>query len=319
MAILSNFRNFLMAFLVALLLLSNTSRTIWFERNSNGSDNWLPTWGYLLSSLIPFFFILFNSRQKYKPVTDSIKWNGFLWVSLFYVIIVWVLYIVISETKTYLEGTVGTIILQLSLAYLAHYYMLPDAPDKVSSKDVFISYSHNDKEKAQQLKKDLISKGINVRIDSDQMQPADDILSFIRNSVHESKATILLVSESALLSEWVSMEVVYTFHMEATGQNKRFFACYLDESFQQPGFVDKAEQSIADELSEINRRIANRAAQNLSVAHLVADQQRYLNLKNNIPEVIRRLNASLCLDFRDECYTVSLEKLILAIRSTTSI
>jgi hypothetical protein len=72
--------------------------------------------------------------------------------------------------------------------------------------DVFISYSSHDAEFASLLKDALVSKGMRVWLDQDEIRPGDLFVEALETGVQASRAVTLIVSQRAIESKWVREE-----------------------------------------------------------------------------------------------------------------
>ena len=72
--------------------------------------------------------------------------------------------------------------------------------------DVFISYSHIDKEWASKLRQDLSRYDLTVWIDNEQIRPGSFIVSALEKATAQCKAIALITSPQSLHSGWVNEE-----------------------------------------------------------------------------------------------------------------
>lgn len=182
-------------------------------------------------------------------------------------------------------------------------------------KTVFISYNHHDTETANKLKDKLAAENIQVIIDSESMQPGEDIKEFIEKCVRETGTTISLVSTNSLLSAWVAMETINTFYHEKADTNKKFIACFLTDDFFNRDFTDTALDHVDGEIKEIQKLVTARMEKNRSIRDLQNELTRYTELRNNMDEIIRRLRESLCIDIRMENFELNFKKMVQAINA----
>jgi len=71
---------------------------------------------------------------------------------------------------------------------------------------VFISYSHNDKEYADQICKVLKGEGYDIWIDKLRIKNNDNIAKLIDKGIDQADVVLLLISQSSLSSTWVQRE-----------------------------------------------------------------------------------------------------------------
>lgn len=184
-----------------------------------------------------------------------------------------------------------------------------------TSKNVFISYNHNDIEIANKLKEKLNAANIHVVIDSENMQAGEDIKEFIEKCVRETGTTISLISKKSLLSAWVAMESINTFYHEKTDTTKKYIACFIDDDFFKRDFTDNTLDHIDGEIKEIQGLITTRMEKNRSIRDLQNELTRLTELRNNMDEIIRRLRECLCIDIRGEKLESNFNKITEAVNT----
>ncbi|HEX2829918.1 MAG TPA: TIR domain-containing protein [Burkholderiales bacterium] len=182
------------------------------------------------------------------------------------------------------------------------------AADRITS--VFISYSTRDTAVAIELSEALRRHGVDVRIDREAVRPGADLRDFIRESVRSTAATVCIVSEASLLSGWVAQETVLALAALELAAPRPFIACYLDDSFLDPGFRLKATLQIDARLGEIETLFPQYAANRLDTNDLNAEKSRLFELRNQLGAILERLRACLCLDLRPAARAASVERLV---------
>ena len=100
--------------------------------------------------------------------------------------------------------------------------------------DVFISYQRKDAPWAEKLERDLLARGLRVFRDVSRIQLGDEWDRALNTSVHQSQHLILLWSELAAKSEWVSNERALFFvindQLKASEPTRRLIAVTLEGS-----------------------------------------------------------------------------------------
>lgn len=77
-----------------------------------------------------------------------------------------------------------------------------------SGKKLFISHSHNDREFAERLARDLMAQGQDVWFDKWEIQPGDSIVSRIfEEGLSQASAFLILLSKESVRSKWVREEL----------------------------------------------------------------------------------------------------------------
>jgi hypothetical protein len=174
---------------------------------------------------------------------------------------------------------------------------------------VFISYNHKDSKVAEEIKKKLTDLGINVIIDSEALSSGMDIESFIKESILNTDLTISVVSKNSLLSSWVAMESIESFSKE-TRSSIKFLPFVLDKTFLDRKFTGEAIDTIDLELDEIVEILKKRFEKKTGFADLYGEFKRYLALRNNIDEIVRRLRESLFVDVSQGNFEDGIGKLL---------
>lgn len=192
--------------------------------------------------------------------------------------------------------------------------MTPQAPPPSGEPKVFISYNHGDQAVAIDLKTTLEAAEIIVTMDVDNLGIGQRIATYTEEAVRNTDITVSIVSERSLLSSWVASETLLTFMAERVlGQNK-FFACYLDKEFLDPGFLVRMIDSIDE---QIGIRKVNRNAlmeRNVDAQNLTTEISRLTELRNSAGTILNRLISSNTLDLTEKSYEKNVPRLIEAIK-----
>ena len=165
---------------------------------------------------------------------------------------------------------------------------------------VFISYNHNDKAVAEEIRTLLEMKKIEVILDSDDMEAGEVINQFIIDSVNKATITLSVLSTNSLMSGYVSMETIRTFYAEEFSNKKKFIACYLDDEFMHADFIIRSVKKIDEKLHEIKKIIDQQDALDVDTKNLNSQKTRLYDLRQNLDKIVEKLNASLCIDIRGE-------------------
>ncbi|WP_121353717.1 toll/interleukin-1 receptor domain-containing protein [Flavisolibacter nicotianae] len=180
---------------------------------------------------------------------------------------------------------------------------------------VFISYNHGNAAEAMQVRNELVKNGIKTIIDTESMPAGYAIEKFIAESIQQSQVILSIVSEESILSGWVATETINTFFLQLFDTDKKFIACYLDESFLKDDFPEKAYAAIDAKLEAINQKIdaGNRIMVNRS--DLTDQKDRLFKLRQNLADILRRLKASKCIDIRGEKFRENVPPLVKEIKA----
>ncbi|HTQ06460.1 MAG TPA: toll/interleukin-1 receptor domain-containing protein [Polyangiaceae bacterium] len=178
---------------------------------------------------------------------------------------------------------------------------------------VFLSYSSEDRATALKLKGGLERLGVAVRIDVEATQ-GQAIREFILESIRTTVATVLVVSEAALLSNWVAVEVSISLADAELWKKRKFVACYLDQCFLDATFRLRATDAIDAELARIKTLEAEYSERRLDTQDLDLRRSRLYKLRNGLGDVLRYLKESLCVDVRGDGFDRGLVQLADALR-----
>jgi ABC-2 type transport system ATP-binding protein len=183
------------------------------------------------------------------------------------------------------------------------------APATVAA-PIFISYSHADRPAADALCAALTAAGTALFIDHTAMLPGGSISEFVRASIRHSRATICVLSESSLLSGWVTQETLLALAAGELGPSRRFIAAYLDERFLDIGFRGAATKGIDARLSQIEELRAQAADLRIDTRDLDDEHARLFAVRSALGTVLQRLRESLCLDLREPVRAETLSRIV---------
>lgn len=96
--------------------------------------------------------------------------------------------------------------------------------------DVFISYSEKDKPAVRELAERLRRDGLRVWFDEWEIKPGDAILLKIQDGLEQSRTLVLVMSQHASASEWVTFEHHSVLFCDPTNQQRRFIPVRLDNA-----------------------------------------------------------------------------------------
>ena len=183
---------------------------------------------------------------------------------------------------------------------------------------VFISYNHNDYSTVEPIKDALEAEKFNVIIDSQSMEPGEDISSFINRAVQKSDVTVSIISNNSLLSGWVGMETINTFFLENTRSSKKFIACYTDNDFFDPEFRLRATENIDQRIEKLDELMKKYEEKKIDSNDLNKEKTRLYDLRHNLGMILDKLRNSLCLDVSsNEQLNKNIPQLISTLRKYT--
>jgi hypothetical protein len=183
-----------------------------------------------------------------------------------------------------------------------------------STKKVFISYNHNDKEMSQAVKNYLEDNGCDVTIDVEDMMAGELIQNFIQDKIKENEFIISIVSANSLQSSWVGKESTASFFGEFLS-DKKFIPVAIDQSFMNDEFY-------LDSILGINKKIKDKedyakklkklGSTPLSIQNEI---KRLSDLKSNFDDVIQRLKSGLTVDISGSNFEDGMAKVLKRINN----
>lgn len=98
--------------------------------------------------------------------------------------------------------------------------------------NVFVSYSTHDLKNVAELQQALVGTGVGVFVAEHSVLPSEHLSEKISSAITACDLFVLLWSESAKASEWVSQEIG-----KAHALNKKILPLVLTEGLNLPGFI----------------------------------------------------------------------------------
>lgn len=114
---------------------------------------------------------------------------------------------------------------------------IPAALDAhTQSPQVFLAYSHKDREYADRLATDLKDRGIRVWYDIYEIRPGDSILQRLNDGLSTSGYMLAVLSEASVASHWATKEMEMAMQRESKGKWPRVIPVLID-NVQLPAFL----------------------------------------------------------------------------------
>jgi len=109
--------------------------------------------------------------------------------------------------------------------------------------DVFLSHASVDKAAVRELGERLKGDGLRVWLDEWVIQSGDSIPLAIDQGLESSRTLVLVMSQAAFASEWVTLERHTALFRDPTNQQRRFIPlrlddCEINDSLKQFAYVD---------------------------------------------------------------------------------
>lgn len=171
---------------------------------------------------------------------------------------------------------------------------------------VFISYNHKDAETVGKIKKYLDQSSIEYLLDERDMPGGQKIKDFV-GYVQNVDCVLSVVSENSLLSPWVSQETQLTL----AKPDVFFLPCYIDETFMDKSFPERAEKHVDAKIAGIDEQIKLRGKN--STDDLQADRKQWEIYWRNLPDNLSALTQRKCLNIMPGELEENIEQVISAI------
>jgi len=195
-----------------------------------------------------------------------------------------------------------------------------DSPTHLSKnqpKRVFISYSHDDADVAQQLKSGLEKNEIECIIDTKTFTFGGNISSFIEDAIRTTDFTITIISKASLRSSWVIKEYLETRMHEHVQGALKFIPVYIDKSLFDNHFFIDCLKSIQKDINELKELMNEDVVKDVKIPNLTTQYDRLMTLKHGLGEFLNTLNNSLAADFSSESsFNENMDQLVSLIKNS---
>lgn len=94
--------------------------------------------------------------------------------------------------------------------------------------DVFISHNKRQKPWVRRVVDQWRSLGLTVFFDEDSIQPGEDVVTAIEKGISNSRHIVLVLTPSALASDWVAMEIATTITNDPAARDRRLLPVLLE-------------------------------------------------------------------------------------------
>jgi hypothetical protein len=200
------------------------------------------------------------------------------------------------------------------LTHLTEEILLGIKSNQVS--DVFISFYHEDKKIATALYDRLKKKKIKTNIYTESSVIGDQVMTYIRKAVKNSRITLALVSRKSILSGYVGVEIIGSIMLEEFSDEKKIFVCKLDETAFDADFLQEASKILNDRLTKLDSIISERIKSKLNYRNITDEKNRLLDLIQKLDLILEKLNQSVYSDLSSNPSEADFDKLISEIKST---
>ena len=129
--------------------------------------------------------------------------------------------------------------------------------------------------------------------------------------------TIAVISKHSLQSVWVIAEALETLMYEHVEGRKRFLPIYIDTSFLDDTLYLQIVEQIDASIANLKDLTIQAIDKHLGTAHYDQKRGRFITLRNNLDNILKKLADILVADFSNEKkFHENLPKLIEAIKQT---
>ena len=158
---------------------------------------------------------------------------------------------------------------------------------------VFLSYSHLDKETVRLIRRRFSESDIDVLMDENSMKGGEKIEEFI-HTIKEVDVVVPILSESSLLSPWVSKEIITTVE-----KKKYLYPCYIDKTILDNQLIEaNAKSRVTEKVRTINELRIQRGIANTE--DLDIEQRSWIEYYSNLPNiVVPELRSRNCISLME--------------------
>ncbi|WP_372999759.1 toll/interleukin-1 receptor domain-containing protein [Lutispora sp.] len=102
--------------------------------------------------------------------------------------------------------------------------------ENMNAPQVYISYSHNDIDKAKHISDFLIKHNIRVWFDENNINVGDAITDRIKMAINESSYYLILISKNTKMSKWLNYEINIMLQNESKSGINRIIPILVDDA-----------------------------------------------------------------------------------------
>ncbi len=193
----------------------------------------------------------------------------------------------------------------------------PNVPSKPAegnepSKKVFISYNHKDSETVDKIKRYLEEKGVDVKIDKEDLSATEKIKDFIIRNFKENDFIIFVASDNSLRSGWVGYEQTIATFAELLDRMKIINVRLDAECFRDDLPLEVARE-VRQEIAKLDELIEQYKAEGIPYNNVTTKRQRLEKFRLGISDLVDRLQNSLTLDVSIDSFETNMARVLSAI------
>ncbi|MBK8425269.1 MAG: toll/interleukin-1 receptor domain-containing protein [Lewinellaceae bacterium] len=181
-----------------------------------------------------------------------------------------------------------------------------------NAKKVFISYNHEDKEIARQVRTFLEGKEMDVILDLDDLAAGRSILEFIQESIKKCDAVVSIVSGKSLQSGWVSQESVASMYAVWMA-DKKFIPVRLDDMVFDSKFQIMALKTINAKIQELDSDITEIRSLGSDARDLEDDRKRLFDLQKEFSTILLKLKSIAMTPINGDNFESGMNRVVASI------
>lgn len=189
---------------------------------------------------------------------------------------------------------------------------VPDTKSK-SSRKVFISYSHADRQTADAVVDHLKKNNIQPAIDKELLKAGENIEAFAARCIQENAFVLFLVSENSLLSGWVGLEIL----ISEVGKKligTQILPAALDNTWYDSSKITDLYRKLDAQIKSLEKERKERIKINAPVVDIDEKLKRLKNHFNNLASFCNDLASVLTVDLSASSFDDGMEQLLEVIR-----
>lgn len=188
------------------------------------------------------------------------------------------------------------------------------SPSPSPTRKVFISYSTDDREIADNIIEKLEAEGMTVSIDYKDFVVGDGLMDSIQKHLKANGIVLSLISKNSLKSKWVSKESMIMFHSEKM-TDKLFIPVLIDDFLFEASSITDSLIEIKEKIKSINAEIERRKQYDIRYKDLSTDLDFYEELDHNFVNIVDKFKNRLAVDIRGKEFDTGIERIINRIQA----
>ncbi|MBL7780883.1 MAG: toll/interleukin-1 receptor domain-containing protein [Saprospiraceae bacterium] len=181
-----------------------------------------------------------------------------------------------------------------------------------TTKRVFISYNHEDRDTARRVRTFLENQGFDVILDEDDLAAGRSILEFIQASIKQCDAVVSVVSARSLQSGWVGQESVASMYAIWMA-DKKFIPVRLDDVVFDSKFQIAALKSISAKILELDKDIQEIRSLGSDARDLEDDRKRLFDLQKEFSTILLKLKTVSMTMIQGDAFEGGMNRVVAAI------